>query len=354
MSQHPIKYKAIGLMSGTSLDGVDIVACNLELLNGDWSYSIIHSETLDYPLEMLSALKEAQTLSSINLSLLHVDYGKFLGIIIRDFCATYNFQPDFIASHGYTVFHQPEKSLTLQIGSGAHIAAETGVKTVCDFRTSDVALGGQGAPLVPIGDAFLFGKYSACLNLGGFSNISYQQQDKRIAFDVCPLNFILNDLSNKLGKSYDEGGNFGRQGQIDHELLEKLNGLDYYNQSPPKSLGREFVESQVYPLIIEQHDVLTLFATFYEHMAQQLANTLNAVKAQNVLVTGGGSYNTFLIDKLRSRTNTEVVIPEPKLIDMKEALVFALLGAMRLQGIPNCLASVTGARNDNVGGVVYS
>src|SRR5690606_708217 len=246
---------------------------------------------------------------------------------------------DLIASHGHTVFHNPTENYTLQIGNGNAIRLETGVKTVYDFRTQDVLLGGQGAPLVPIGDELLFGNYDACLNLGGISNISFRKNDKRIAFDVSPFNLVLNHLAEKSGKPFDENGNLAKSGKVNFDLLNQLNSLKYYQTQPPKSLGIEFCYENIFPLI-EQSKLETkdLLATFVEHFAFQIALVLNQNFVQNVLVTGGGAYNEFFIKTLNAKTSTEIILPENQIIDYKEALVFALMGLLKIENQINVLA----------------
>jgi anhydro-N-acetylmuramic acid kinase len=258
-----------------------------------------------------------------------------------------------IASHGHTIFHQPEKGFTFQLGNGASIAAETGIPTVADFRTGDVALGGQGAPLVPVGDKLLFSDYESCLNLGGFANISFDQHGKRIAFDICPVNFILNDLAQKSGWPYDTGGELGRSGNMNRELLEQLNQLAFYRQSPPKSLGREWMNHYFMPLMAADEIPLNdQLRTAYEHIAIQISNA-SPVHGK-MLVTGGGAFNTFLIERLKHHLKCEIVIPHAEIIQFKEALVFAFLGLLRFMGEINCYASVTGARRDSSAGVTYN
>jgi len=348
------KIKAIGIMSGTSLDGVDIAACEFSFINKRWNYQISAATTFEYPISLLKQLKLAPELSGFELSKLHVDYGKFIGKLVNRFIGETQFAPEFIASHGYTVFHQPEIGLTLQIGSGAEISAITGIKTVCDFRTSDVALGGQGAPLVPIGDRLLFGEYDACLNLGGFSNISFEHGKQRIAFDICPVNILLNHMALKAGLNYDKDGNLGKVGMVNNELLSKLNQLEFYTKEPPKSLGREFLDQQIIPLFEESG--LTIYdqlRTAYEHTAYQISKAVEQWNIQSVLVTGGGTHNQFLMELLHQKSNCQFVVPEKEVIDFKEALVFAFLGLLRINEQPNCLKSVTGSKSDNIGGAVY-
>lgn len=346
------KYKVIGLMSGTSLDGLDLVAVEFQQNSEKWNFRIMEAETVTYSAEWENRLRNSTELSGEKLIQLHTDYGRFLGTEINRFIKNSGFVPEIIASHGHTVFHQPENHFTFQAGSGANIAAETGITTVADFRTGDVALGGQGAPLVPVGDGLLFGKYESCLNLGGFANISFEKDGKRVAFDICPVNFVLNDLARKLGKPFDQNGESGRNGTIDNQLLEKLNQLDFYKQLPPKSLGKEWMDIQFFP-VIEASDlsVQNKLRTVYEHIALQISKAVPA--NGKILITGGGAFNTFLIQLIKKHTPAEVVIPENTIVDYKEALIFAFLGLLKMGDKTNCLASVTGAKRDSSSGVVF-
>jgi anhydro-N-acetylmuramic acid kinase len=344
----------VGVMSGTSLDGIDIVSCSFYEEAGTLKFHIHSGITVEYSSDMYNRLYNAPNLSGYELAMLNVDYGVEIGNRVNDFIKKEQFVPDFIASHGYTVFHNPKKGLTLQIGSGAEISTITNIKTVCDFRTVDVALGGQGAPLVPIGDKLLFGEYDACLNLGGFANISYNNTDeKREAFDICPVNFILNYISDKLGYKYDKDGELGRKGRVNKDLLEALNKIDFYKQTQPKSLGREFVESNIFTLFSDEISLYDTMRTCYEHISVQLSKVLKEFDGKRVLVTGGGVYNKFLIELIKQHTEAIIVIPDNNIIDYKEALIFALLGLLRIENIPNCLQTVTGASIDNIGGAVY-
>ena len=266
--------------------------------------------------------------------------------------AEFGVRPDIIASHGSTVFHEPEKKVMFQIGDGAAIAAETGIPTVSDFRRLDIMLGGQGAPLVPIGDNLLFGDYDYCLNIGGFSNISFRQGDKRIAFDISPVNYVINRFTRQIGLEMDRDGVIASRGQVNQALLEGLNALDYYARPWPKSLGREWVEKQVFPLLdscgLPLEDILR---TYYEHCAFQLSRVTEP--GQSLLVTGGGAYNKFLIERMRALSGCDIVIPEPAIIEFKEALIFAFLGVLYMLDEPSCLRSVTGAAKDNIGGMLF-
>ena len=348
------KYWVIGIMSGTSLDGTDLALCHFTESEGRWTFEIKKAVTYPYPAEWEERLRNAHQYDGLSLALLHASYGHYLGSVARRFLQQLPVRPHLIASHGHTVFHQPSARMTLQIGSGAALAAETGLPVVCDFRTTDVAKGGQGAPLVPAGDRLLFGSYFYCLNLGGFANISFQQDDKRIAGDICPVNFVLNSLAARLGLSYDSGGNLARTGKMDANLFARLNALPFYHLQPPKSLGREWVEKNVTPLLnvdgLNDHDLLR---TYTEHAAFQITRVLDQDPGHQMIVTGGGAYNTFLLERIRDLTHNPVFIPDELVIQYKEALIFAFLGVLRSRSQSNCLHSATGATGDSSGGAVY-
>ena len=352
MNREPFHINVVGLMSGTSLDGLDLCCVDFRF-DGKWHYEIVKAESVDYPAELRQALATAQDMTALQYARLHSDYGLFLGEQVRAFVQRNGLKPDLVASHGQTIFHQPSVRFTAQIGSGAGIAATCGIDTVCDFRTTDVALGGQGAPLVPIGDAVLFGDYAYCLNLGGFSNISFAEGEKRLAYDISPVNYVLNHYAGQLGLAYDRDGALARSGRVCGPLLAQLDALPFYTQAGPKSLGREWVEKEVYPLIdsyeLPVEDVL---ATFVEHVAGQIAR--HVALGGRVLTTGGGARNVYLVERMQARApQARFVVPDPLTIDFKEALIFALLGALYVADRPNCLATVTGAAHDNIGGCLY-
>jgi len=344
--------RAVGAMSGTSLDGLDLAAVEFRLKDGNWSFKLKDATTIPYPKNWEDALKGAPELSGEAMTELDVKYGKYIGNQVSRFLRKTDFSPDLIASHGHTVFHQPEKGLTLQIGSGAEIANQTRILAVADFRTQDVALKGQGAPLVPVGDRLLFSEYDYCLNLGGFANISFELESERVAFDICPANIVLNALAQRKGFDCDWGGELGKKGELIYQLLDRLNALQFYKNNGPKSLGREWVETIFLPEINKgNHSESDILCTVYEHIAQQVANSVSV--SGKMLVTGGGAYNSFLIDRIRAHTKTELVIPDKQIVEFKEAIVFAFLGVLRLLEIPNCLSSVTGAKNDHCSGVIF-
>ena len=346
-------YVSIGVMSGTSLDGLDLVACRFTF-DQSWQFEIIKALTVPYSHKWVAKLSTATELNALDFAFLNNDFGKFIGKQVAEFCAGLPQKPDLVSSHGHTVFHQPQNKLTLQIGNGASIAAYSGLPTACDFRTLDVALKGQGAPLVPIGDELLFGDYDFCLNLGGIANVSFREDGERRAFDICPANMVFNQFIKELGYEYDLDGNYGRTGQVQEELLRLLNDLEFYQLKGPKSLGREWFEEEFLPLInsfqLSQVDALR---TLYEHVSDQISFAVDQYPKGRMLITGGGAHNVFLIELLSEKTKHKTIVPSSQIIDFKEAVIFAFLGVLRLREEPNCLKSVTGADYDHSGGAIY-
>lgn len=344
--------QGIGLMSGTSLDGLDLAACEFAKRPDGWSYRFLATETFEYTHEWRDKLAGAHALTGRGLILLDRQYGEFLGEAVNLFIRKFDLNPGYIASHGHTVFHTPGMGITHQIGHPANIAAATGLPVVADFRTTDVALGGQGAPLVPAGDRFLFSDYAYCLNLGGFANISYDHLGERVAGDICPVNLVANTLAGMMGMPFDDQGNTGRGGNLIPELLNRLNQLPFYHTPFPRSLGREWVEDQVFPLLANSGEQIPdLMRTWYEHVACQISSVFK--DDGNVLVTGGGAYNRFLMERLEKLSITKLVVPDDQVIQYKEALIFAFLGLMRLRNEKNCYRKVTGASRDSSCGAVY-
>jgi anhydro-N-acetylmuramic acid kinase len=345
-------FHAIGLMSGTSLDGLDICFARFEKQNHSWNFEILEAETVPYPIIWEDKLRNSIHLSAEELLELNSEYGFYLGKSVQHFIEKHQLKNiDVIASHGHTVFHQPQKKFTLQIGDGRALKLETGLPVIYDFRSQDVLMGGNGAPLVPIGDELLFSQYDACLNLGGFSNISLKINQQRIAFDIAPVNIILNGLAQKLGKDFDNSGDLARSGKINPELLLQLNSIAFYQQSHPKSLGIEWCNEYILPLFgaIETVDVI---ATFTEHVSQQIVKVFYENKLKNVFLTGGGTYNHFLIERIMAQGSTEVIIPGKEIIEFKEALIFALMGVLRLNNEINVFASATGSLRDHSSGIM--
>ena len=339
------------------MDGVDVAYCRFIREEGRWTYEIIRAATYGYDKEWLERLNGLFRASASDYASAHAAYGKYLGEMARRFMNEYAIREvDFISSHGHTVFHQPAAGFTAQIGEGAALAAASGQTVICDFRTSDVAYGGQGAPLVPLGDRHLFPEHPVCLNLGGIANISFEQEGRRIAFDVCPCNMLLNHYAHRAGKPYDENGALAAAGSCHDGLLEELNAMDFYSKLPPKSLGREEVEKFFIP-VMEQYELSPsdILRTLAEHIAVQVAASLSSLGHDNasMLVSGGGTFNTFLIEQLRKNSGIRLEIPDAITINYKEALIFAFLGVLRFRGEPNCLQSVTGAAKDVIGGAIY-
>lgn len=349
---HSELVKIIGLMSGTSLDGLDIVYVEFDKKEFK-KFKIIHSETIKYSLVWESKLREGVYKSKQELEVLDNEYAVLLSEKISDFIAKHVItEIDFIASHGHTILHQPDEGYTLQIGNGEVISRQINQKVICDFRTQDVKYGGQGAPLVPIGDELLFSEYDACLNLGGFANVSYISEGKRIAFDICPVNIVLNHYVKQLGFDYDDKGKIASRGEIHQELLKSLNELLFYKKEYPKSLGLEWVQEQVFPLIDSFNlGVNVILRTFVEHIAIQLSNSLKDQK--EVLITGGGVFNSFLITRVSFLSSVKITIPSEEIINYKEALIFAFLGLLRSDNQVNCLSSVTGANKDHSSGSIF-
>jgi anhydro-N-acetylmuramic acid kinase len=348
-------YKIIGVMSGTSLDGIDLAHINFTIKDNKWRYEVLESETISYSQDWLNKLKVAVSFSKEELIELNEEYTELLGYIIKSFIANHKIKNlDAVCSHGHTILHQPQNGFTLQIGNLPKIAEIIQEKVVCDFRVQDVKLSGQGAPLVPIGDRILFSEYDYCLNLGGFSNVSFEDNSKRIAFDISPVNTVLNFYANKLGLNYDDKGKIASSGNINSDLLKELNTLDYYKKPFPKSLGFEFVKEIVLPLI-ENYSIPIedKMHTFTEHIALQTSLALPN-KTGKILITGGGAYNDFLIERMKFHLpQIQIIIPDNKTLEFKEALIFALLGVLKLRNEINVLSSVTGAEMDHSSGVIY-
>ncbi len=343
-------------MSGTSLDGLDISLCNYIKNNEKWEFEFLGGKTIPYTNQWKKKLSEVENSSALDFSIINSQYGHYLGKCANEFITQNKTRVDFISSHGHTIFHQPDKNLTVQIGSGAAIAAECILPVVCDFRTIDVALNGQGAPLVPAGEAHLFNKYPYCLNIGGFANITLSKNNEKLAFDICPANIVLNYLVKLLNPEleYDDKGTNAANGVIDKELLYALNAIDFYKSTSYKSLGKEWVLKHIHPLILkEKYSPVELLRTFTEHIAIQIASVLNEQEPGEVLITGGGAFNNFLIARLKDLTRQKLIIPSEETILFKEAIIFGFLGVLRMEKQVNCLKSVTGADFDNIGGAVY-
>ena len=338
-------------MSGTSLDGLDICYAKFWKENTNWKFEICSAETYPYNDEWRNKLENAFCSTAESLAQLHSEFGFYLGKQVKQFIKTNSIEKiDLIASHGHTVFHNPKSKYTTQIGDGRAIKICTELPTIYDFRTQDVLLGGNGAPLVPIGDELLFSEYDACLNLGGFSNISFKKENKRIAFDICPVNIVLNELSKQLGQEYDEDGLLAKKGTVYSTVLQDLNELPFYHNLPPKSLGKEWVEKYIKPILSELETSEAL-ATFTEHCAIQIATIFNQNRLKTILCTGGGTYNSFLIERIKHHSTSEIIIPDSDIINFKEALIFAFMGVLNKVSENNILSSATGSLQDHKSGI---
>lgn len=351
-------YTIIGIMSGTSLDGLDITLTNYILDNNQWRYNFVFGKTYSYPEEIIQLLKEATTFSAEKLLLLDKKLGQLFGDTILQFMKDYSVNTDeidAIASHGHTIFHQPEQGFTYQIGCGTTIALKSQLPVINDFRTKDVILGGQGAPLVPVGDFQLFNSLAdGFLNIGGISNISFKQNNKIQAHDICPGNIPLNLLMYILGKSYDKGGELASTGIVNQTLLTELNSLDFYLIPGPKSLGMEWLNKEFLPILNKNSDSIpNKLATICEHIGIQIAKIANSNKIQKLLVTGGGALNTYLIHRINHYLKGGIILPTKEIIEFKEAIVFGFLGALYLEKQDNCLKDVTGAQRNSCSGVLH-
>lgn len=355
-------------MSGSSLDGLDIVFAELTEVRGQWTYNILAADCLPYSPEWLNKLSTATSLSAQDYLLLHSAYGHYLGEQVNTFIHQHQLdhQVHFIASHGHTTFHMPAQQMTAQLGDGAAISAKTGLPVISDLRAMDVALGGQGAPIVPVGEKLLLPGFAYWLNLGGIANISSETATGDfVAFDVCPANRVLNALASQLGREYDENGALAAGGIVDEALLARLNALEYYAAPYPKSLANEFGTATVLPLVREfSISVQGKLRTYAEHIAQQVYEAVLKIHpgitpstpAKKLLVTGGGAFNTFLIQRIHDKLEQlgiDVVVPDAQTVAYKEAIIMALIGALRWRQEDNVLSSVTGASRNSIGGALW-
>lgn len=358
-------------MSGSSLDGLDIVFCEFHESSGKWHYALQHAECYAYSQEWVNKLRDAGSLKALDYQLLHCEYGHYIGEQVNRFIKEkgIQYQVQLIASHGHTAFHAPKHKMTAQIGSGAAIAATTGINVVSDLRAMDVALGGQGAPIVPVGEQLLFGDYLLFLNLGGIANISLNHPTKYVAFDVCPANRVLNMLAKEAGKPFDDGGQIAEKGELNEGLLKILNELEYYKLDYPKSLSNDFGTDVIYPLLSNMnYDNDDALRTYVEHICVQVKNSINKLQGEfdfsaagkpngrKIFVTGGGAKNSFLIRRLEEvlkEINIAVEVPINDLVDYKEAIIMGLIGVLRWREENNAFYSVTGATRNSIGGAVW-
>lgn len=347
------KIKIIGLMSGTSCDGLDICYSEFSRDGKKWNFQILAAETRSYSTVWLERIRQAPELGGRDLILFSKELGIQFGLEVNMFLEKHKLgKPDAIASHGHTIFHEPSLGLTFQAGDGNNIAAITECKVLFDFRSLDVALGGQGAPLVPVGDRLLFSTYDSCLNLGGIANLSFEKSGQIIAFDICPFNLLLNHFSKKLGYDYDTDGNIARSGEVNDSLLEALIRIEYNRMVPPKSLGREYVERE-FLTVIEKFNLnsMDVLRTLVQYYVESIASVLDENAIGKVLITGGGVYNRYFMELLKTRANAYIEVPETSIIEFKEALIFGFLGCLKLYGFENVWSSVTGSIRGSISGL---
>jgi anhydro-N-acetylmuramic acid kinase len=347
------EYQAIGIMSGSSLDGLDICAVKFTYESKQWSFSFLASEVFPFSDSLLAQLQKVRALSGLELTQLDMELGTWIGQKVNHLIKTNDLTIDVIGSHGHTVFHQIDERFSLQIGNGQVIAQSTDIPVVADFRLQNILLGGQGAPLVPIGDWHLFHDFDIYINLGGIANVTIKREDQLMAGDVVPCNQVLNALSTRLGFSYDDKGRFARQGKLLEDWLNALKANNFYKQALPKSISNEWIHN-TYLQNLPDADTKDLLHSFSTFIAHEITDLIPDQHPQKVLVTGGGAYNDFLIDLIqKQRPLARITVPPSQLIDFKEALIFALMAVLKLENLPNCLASYTGAKKDLSTGVVF-
>ena len=355
MDIKPKSFFVVGVMSGTSLDGLDLALVEFNFNQNKWNYRFISAVTKPYDSFWVEQLSKARFLSAKALASLDNEYTNYLVNQIKTFIdQNTGSDIDLIGSHGHTVHHQPDKGITVQIGNQSKLSIELEKTVVCDFRVQDVVLGGQGAPLVPGGEYYLFADYDACINLGGFANISLiKNQLKPLAFDIAAANLVFNKLSNRLDLAYDSGGKIASKGSLVPKLLDELNALDYYKQTSPKSLGVEWISQYIEPIFnkFNQESISDLMHTYSIHLAGQISKVLPT--SGKVLFSGGGTHNDFLLQQIKKNSTAEICIPASVLIDYKEAMIFGFLGLLRVLGVNNCFSSVTGSTHNHSSGVIF-
>ncbi len=368
MSETPSTYHVVGLMSGSSLDGIDLSYCSYSTSGDAFDWELLNHATYPIPDTWKSRLLHLPEQSAKTFVKTHTYFGHFLSEVINDFIERQKITPDFIASHGHTIFHEPNKRFTTQIGCGAAIATQTGLPVINDFRIQDISINGEGTPLAPAADLFLFEGYDFYLNLGGIANLTAKTVDQLVAFDVCPANQLLNFLANQINLAYDKDGILAKSGQLLPALMERLRDFEYYRMSYPKSLDNSWIKKEVLSIFQQfEEPVQDKLHTTCKFIAEEITNSLSTViqslkmgknNHYKLLATGGGTFNEFLLECIvesntKGNLPIEVVLPEKEIIDFKEAILMGLLGVLRVQNRPNCFASVTGAKYDTIGGIVH-
>ena len=349
-------YLVIGVMSGSSLDGLDLAACRFEPKENTWDFSIKATDFLPYEEKHRRDLSQLGNASGIELIKAHADYGTWTGEQVKLFIEKHRLNPDLIASHGHTIFHEPSQGFSFQLGSAAHIAAACGLPCASDFRNTDMAHGGQGAPLAPVSDFDLFPEYDVCVNLGGIANISYTDEDgQRLGYDITVCNLILNHLSIAFGEAYDKDGLFGKGGNLDSSLLLDLESIDYYKHRGAKSIDKVWFYNHILPHFSKaSSSIEDQMHTAYIHIAKMIATHIEkAGQTSKVLLSGGGAKNKYLVQLIQENTSTKICIPSDEIIDFKESLLMAYVGLLRLLEKTNSVSSVTGASEASSGGGIY-
>ena len=349
--------RVLGIMSGTSADGADFVLAELAGLPPRVAHRVLEHISLPYPANLREAVLRAlySQANTREVALLHHDLGRFFA----EGAASFAGKAQLAALHGQTVWHQPPAA-TWQIGEAAYLAEALSCPVVADFRPSDLALGGQAAPLVAYPDLLLYGEEGvrrALHNLGGISNVTYLdglEASRLLAFDTGPGNCLLDEAAARLGHSHDPAGSLARTGQINQEKLSSWLAHPFFSQPPPKSTGREVWRLD--SLATEGMSAYDLLATLTELTAKSIANAYQQFLLprglDQVWIGGGGAYNQFLVERIRQALPVPVFTFEEKGLDsrVREALAFAVLGYLRFHQLPNVLSGVTGAKKDAVAG----
>lgn len=362
--------KVIGLMSGSSLDGLDIAFAEFQISGDAIDFELIKAETVEFTEQWQRRLRNLPKVDALSFAKTHTYFGHLLGNMVNDFIKKHQIEVDFIASHGHTIFHYPDNRMTIQIGDGAAIAAITGLPVVNNFRTHDIAIDGEGTPVAPIADKYLFAGYDFYLNIGGIANISCDIDGRFVAFDIGAANQIFNPLANLMHLPYDDGGNIAKSGKVNEAILSQINEMSYFHQSYPKSLDNTWLQQNILPTyLIAEDTIANKLRTACEQLAQQTAFSIQQIiknenltlpiseKPFKIFATGGGAFNTFLMKRIEAVCNqyfpTKVVVASPEIVEYKEALLMALMGVLRVHNKVNVMRSVTGAKLDTIGGAIW-
>ncbi|MGB0167057.1 MAG: anhydro-N-acetylmuramic acid kinase [Luteibaculum sp.] len=346
------KWKALGIMSGSSLDGLDLALSEYTLNQEKWSFKILHRDSIELPDNLKELLKTSTSLSGEDLVLLDITYGKWIASQLGDFLADYP-KPDVVGLHGHTVFHKPDLGYSLQIGSADHVAASVSCPVVSNFRQKNIALGGQGAPLVPIGDFHLFNDFDACVNLGGICNTTLLNRQDLLAWDISACNQVFNFLAHEMGQAFDKDGVIALSGSLDEDLLQALNRLSYYDLKAPKSIGNHWVKENFIPLVQRaKSSVPDKMHTVQRHLVDRICTELKSYGVKKALLTGGGAHNANFVQRLRDQGDIEFIVPEKQIVDFKEAIIFGFLALLRILCKENILSSYTNSKFNLSGGSI--